>query len=284
MVRYASWVVNLALLGLACFLAAQSVNAVLGAWLASPPAPAAGAPADAAAPGARPWSEREVILTRNLFNASLLSPEAPVGPEAEVLEATKLPLNLLGTVAAAPPERSWAAVEDRESQQTLVVRVHDRIKGAAEVMRIERRRLILSEGGALRELALEEPEALAVAPGPAATRGAAAPAPPPPAPPAAPAAEGARSPAQLFSQARILPKYEAGQMVGVQVSAIKPGSLFEEMGLEDGEVITELNGIRIDSPEQSAKILLELSRASSFTLQVEGASGPRTLNVDLPTP
>jgi general secretion pathway protein C len=99
-----------------------------------------------------------------------------------------------------------------------------------------------------------------------------------------PPAGGARSPAQLFSEARILPKYQEGQMVGVQVSAIKPGSLFEEMGIQDGDVITELNGIRIDSPEQSAKVLLELTKSEAFTLQVEGPSGPRTLNVDLPEP
>jgi general secretion pathway protein C len=287
MTRYLSWVLNLALLGLACFLAAQSVNTVLAAvWAPDLTGPPRAAP-DAVAPASRPWSEREVILTRNLFNASLLAPDQPIVPENEVLEATRLPLDLLGTAAAELPELSFAAVQDRESQQTLVVRIRDSIRNQAEVVRIERRRIVLSEGGSLRELALEEPEALATAPGPLAAaqprrmppRAPSA----PPAPAAAPA-EGARSPAQLFSQARILPKYDAGQMVGVQVSSIKPGSLFEEMGLQDGEVITELNGIPIDSPEQSAKILLELSKSQTFTIQVEGAGGPRTLNVDLPAP
>jgi general secretion pathway protein C len=73
-------------------------------------------------------------------------------------------------------------------------------------------------------------------------------------------------------------------MVGVQVSAIKPGSLFEKMGIQEGEVITELNGIRIDSPEQSAKILLELTRSQDFTIQVEGAGGSRSLTAALPEP
>jgi general secretion pathway protein C len=284
MTRYVSWVLNLALLGLACFLAAQSVNTVLAALLTPDPVgPASSGPA-AAAPATRPWSDREVILTRNLFNASLLAPDQPIVPANEVLEATQLPLNLLGTAAAEVPELSFAAVEDRESQQTLVLRVGDAIRNQAEVMRIERRRIVLSEGGSLRELALEEPEALAMAPAPVATAAPRRmpqrmPAPPPAAPPG-----GARSPAQLFSQARILPKYDSGQMVGVQVSSIKPGSLFEEIGIQDGDVITELNGIPIDSPEQSAKILLELTKSEAFTIQVEGAGGPRTLNVDLPEP
>ena len=47
-----------------------------------------------------------------------------------------------------------------------------------------------------------------------------------------------RDPSELLSQARVIPKYEQGQMVGVQVNAIKPGSLFQEIGRRDGDLIT----------------------------------------------
>jgi S1-C subfamily serine protease len=73
-------------------------------------------------------------------------------------------------------------------------------------------------------------------------------------------------------------------MVGVQVNAIQPGSLFEDIGIEDGDIITELNGIPIDSPEESAKILLEFTQSTDFTIQIDGAAGPKTLNVNLPEP
>ena len=73
-------------------------------------------------------------------------------------------------------------------------------------------------------------------------------------------------------------------MVGVQVSSIKPGGVFEKMGLQDGDVITELNGVRIDSPEQSAKILLEFTKTDRFSVQVDRASGAQTLNVNLAEP
>jgi general secretion pathway protein C len=289
MTRYASWVANAALLTLGCFLLAQSANTVFAALLAAPssaaPAPAAAAPSTARTPG-----DRAIILSRNLFNASTLTtPEAgAVAAEDEVLEATQLPLTLTGTAAAEVPELSWAAIEDRESQQTLVLRIGDSVRNQAQVKRIERKRIVLEENGALRELALAEPDGIPSlpipGPGRPAARVAARPRPPPPAPPQVAPAEGPRSPAQLFNDARILPKYEAGQMVGVQVSAIKPGGLFERMGVQEGDVITELNGIPIDSPEQSAKILLELTRSAAFTVKVEGASGPRTLDVDLPEP
>jgi general secretion pathway protein C len=289
MARFASWGVNAALAVLACFLLAQSVNSVFAALLTDVPSGGAAGSAEPGAAAGRAWSDYEVILTRNLFNASTLTPEAgAVLEETEVLEATQLPLTLLGTAAADLPELSWAAIEDRESQQTLVLRIDDAVRNQAVVRRIERKRIVLEEKGALRELALEEPAELARTPAPVrpmprtprARRQAAAPLAELPTTPE----EGPRSPARLFSEARILPKYEDGQMVGVQVSGIKSGSLFEKMGIQEGDVITELNGIRIDSPEQSAKILLELTQSQDLTLRVEGAGGPRTLNAVLPEP
>jgi general secretion pathway protein C len=285
MARYLSWFANLSLGALACFLLAQSINTVAAALLNPSPA---GVTAQPSATDATPSAARDpqVILTRNLFNASTLSPEAGAlaTNEPAVLEATQLPLTLLGTAAADVPELSWAAIEDRESQQTLVVRVGDSVRNQAQVRRIERKRIVLDERGTLRELELEEPEGAAAAQvrsQPAVARN--RPRLPRPTP-TTPPAESVRSPAQLFSEARILPRYEAGQMVGVQVSAIQPGSLFEKMGIQEGETITELNGIRIDSPEQSAKILLELTRSQAISVQVEGANGTRTVDLDVPQP
>ncbi len=71
-------------------------------------------------------------------------------------------------------------------------------------------------------------------------------------------------------------------MVGVQVSAIQSGSLFEEIGIKDGDVITELNGIQINSPEESTRILRELSEAQELTVTIQGENGPEILT--MPTP
>ena len=91
-----------------------------------------------------------------------------------------------------------------------------------------------------------------------------------------------RNPAALFSQAQIQPQYDGDAMIGMQINSIKPGSLFEEIGIESGDVITELNGIQINSPEESARILSEFTEASQLTVVVEGEDGPRTLNYTIP--
>jgi general secretion pathway protein C len=274
MARYLGWLANTVLFALCCLFAAKTINAVIGSTLAvaSEPAVSTAEPQTVAAVS---WSERQVILTRNLFNASLLAPAT--APIEEDLEATKLPLTLLGTVAALEPENAWAAIEDRETKQTRTVRVNDTVRAGATVQRIERKRVVLIENGSPRELVLNEDGAIQLS-AVAQPRAAAIPRPRrvPPAPGQVPALD-IRNPATLFSQARILPKYENGQMVGVQLNAIKPGSVFEQIGIKNGDVIKELNGIRIDSPEQSAKILLEFVDAKSFTVVVENAEGTQNL-------
>ena len=294
MSRIAIWSANTALFVLCCYLVATLLNQVAAALLV-PGAPEPGAsPPVPAEPVGRAWSDRQAILERNLFNVStLLAPAPGEGAAEEDLEATKLPLRLLGTAASTRPELSWAAVEDEDKRKHLVVRLRDQLAGRATVVGIERRRIVLDNGGRREELALEEdpgaprppteasrpPRAgrdaarnadlverarrLAAARGPELGED---------------AAIAGRSPAEIFSSARILPKYEAGQMVGIQLNNVKDGSLFQEIGVQNGDVITQFNGIAIDSPQGSAQVLRELTEADQFELIVQGADGSqRTL-------
>jgi general secretion pathway protein C len=313
--RYVSWAINAVLFVFCCYLLANAANEVFAALL-TPSLEVATAASDAPAAQRRSFRDRQAILDRNLFNASLLAPpKAPEPePEPEDLAETTLPLRLLGTAAAQPAEFSWAAVEDETERRTVVVRIDDELRNAT-VERIERRRIVLREGGALRELTLDEEEsgpqmgriqnrALQARSNLAARRNRLASArrgrtpartpTPTPTPQTESDSESEtvrqvgeneyevdrddaqdlmRNPTNLFSQARILPKYADGEMVGLQVNGIKSGSLFEEIGLESGDVITRLNGITINDPTESAKVLSEFSEADNFTVDVERSDG-----------
>jgi type II secretory pathway component PulC len=156
MARYASWLANAALVASCCFLVAQTANAIFAALLVSEPAPLVSSEAPAS-PRPRSWSERQIILSRNLFQASVLPAAEPTPPPQEELEATELPLGLLGTAASPSPELAVAVIWDAESGEHVVVEVGDALRnGQANVLRIERRRVVLSENGALRELVMDE--------------------------------------------------------------------------------------------------------------------------------
>jgi len=299
MARYLGWLANSALFALCCLFAANTVNAVIGSALGVASDEAA-APTETVPAAAPSRDDRQVILGRNLFNASLLAP-AGAAEIAEDLEATRLPLTLLGTVSALEPENAWAAIEDRDTHENRVVKLNDELRAGVNVLGIERRRVVLMENGSPRELVLAEDELTTAAATPP-IRATGVPRPrrasipvqsiplgkqPEITPPGDPGSaslnpDNIRNPATLFSQARILPKYENGQMVGVQVSAIRPGSLFESIGIKNGCVIKELNGIKIDSPEQSTKILLEFVDAKHFDLVVDECQGSQNLSFATP--
>ncbi len=308
--RVIVWILNAGLFVLCCFLTASVVNTVLGQWVVGSPV-AHAAPPPAAAPAQRTWADRQVILKKNLFNVSTLLPAKPVEekppePIAEELEETKLPLRLLGTVASNVEAEARAAVEDLQKRDQLVVQVGDKLLDKAEVLRIERRRIVIQNGARQESLSLDDEEGgparkTAARPARRAPRRAAR-------APRQPRErkenlrdrvkqlsdgrfqldrdalnEAVRNPADLFSKARILPKYEDGEMVGVQLNSIKEGSLFQQIGIQNGDTITEVNGIVVSNPQDSATILKELTEADEFVVQVKGSDGtPRTYTYEVP--
>ncbi len=69
------------------------------------------------------------------------------------------------------------------------------------------------------------------------------------------------NPSSLYSQARIVPKIDpqSNVVTGLQLSAIQSGSAFEEAGIENGAVITEINGVAVSDMGASTKIMAALT-------------------------
>jgi len=247
-------------------------------------------PSATSSPQGRPeWSDRQPILDRNLFGAKLAGEDLPPPEPDEKLEETRLPLTLLGTAAADNPVFSTAAIQDKSSKDHEIVRIGDRLEKhpEVEIVGIERRRVVLQNGARREELVLDEESTPAPRQRTAARRATTARTRPSTRisdrlrelrERAEAAEQSPRSAATLFSDARILPKYENGEMVGIQLSAIKSGSMYEKFGFKDGDVITELNGIQINNPASSAKLLSELTQADSFEFTVNGEK--RTIPAD----
>jgi len=82
-----------------------------------------------------------------------------------------------------------------------------------------------------------------------------------------------RDPNELLFQARVMPKFEEGRMIGVAVDGIQAGSLLQKMGIQDGDVITQFNGIALDSPAEGARIVKEFANAEQFHLVVRLPNG-----------
>lgn len=280
---------NAVMFVLSCFLVANTVNQVSEAALA----PADAGPGRAvAAPALEPrsWADRKAILERNLFDVQVAG-GAPIEDEPEEivedLADTSLPLKLLGTIASDDQVIASASIENNRDRSHEVVRVGDKLKShpTVEVERIGRGHVVLLNGSKREVLKLSED---LEAPAPAAQQASTSRR-------SRPRREVSRTDpkerlrdlaqsrgaAAIFSQARILPRYEDGQMVGIQVSKIEPGSLFEEVGLQDGDTITAVNGQPIDNASASKNLLDALRRGEPITPTVQDSSGT-TRDIEIP--
>ena len=101
--------------------------------------------------------------------------------------------------------------------------------------------------------------------------------------------EGALSPTRtgvrLYGDARIKPLYNLHnhELGGVQVKNITPGSFWEELGIDEGDVILELNGDLINSPTASVNLMNQFSRGYVLNLRLRTHEGVERF-IDYRTP
>lgn len=266
---------NGALLAVGCLLALEIANRVI-ATTGSATEQSTARPSASSALG-RSEADPRVVLGRDPVDTSALQPAPPPVPPAES-EKSQLPLTLLGTFAASEPSLSRATFRHRESQETLVVGVGDEIEGHALVVQIERERVVLRDNGSIRELRLDGEHAPSDASRVATSEGSGVP---------VPAATG--NPLQIpggrpsealladlersiidstIGQARVLPELEGDHLVGLHVSAIQEGSRFAELGIEEDDVITQFNGVSIDSPFLALHAVREMLEADGYHVMV----------------
>ncbi|MBW2314917.1 MAG: hypothetical protein JRH10_12055 [Deltaproteobacteria bacterium] len=203
---------------------------------------------------------------------------------------TALRLELLGTVVSPNEPLAWAAISNQDQEDHQLVTLGSEISPGVFVVGIERRRLLLDHNGRLEELVSEgglRPPDPAPEPVRVATPAVAAPAPQLQTKSKreieSKRAEARlqrilRNPAALYSQARIRPKYEAGAMVGLELSQFVEGSTFEGLGLADGDTVIEFDGKPVASPGDGARFLQQVKIGELADIRVLGVDGDeRTL-------
>ena len=61
--------------------------------------------------------------------------------------------------------------------------------------------------------------------------------------------------------------------MGVELSQIKSDSLFEKIGLKNGDVVTSINGMLINDPSAQKELLLAFTSAEELVAEVTAANG-----------
>ncbi len=86
---------------------------------------------------------------------------------------------------------------------------------------------------------------------------------------------------QLLTQARALPYMEQGKTVGFRISEIVPGSLYEKIGLQNGDVVQRVNSQDVDEPSKFFQMYQGLKDEKRISIDLLRNGQRQTLNYDI---
>lgn len=202
-------------------------------------------------------------------------------PQNAALDApdTTLPLRLTGVIADQDGELSHAIIASGRGVEKAygIGQTIDDASGAT-LQAVFADRVILNRGGMPERLVLPSSEQTGSTRTSAARMPAPAPAPLPvqtaePAVSSSAPAEG-NDTNWLANTMRLAPHLEGGQMVGFRVNPGRNPELFQALGLQPGDVITDINGISLDTPDRALQVFdaLQETAQANVTVMRDGAT------------
>ncbi|OGP86517.1 MAG: hypothetical protein A2V87_07805 [Deltaproteobacteria bacterium RBG_16_58_17] len=240
------------------------------------PAPAAESVQAAAVPIREPADAYRVIPERNLFDTTTKT--AGDKQVAAVQQDIALAIDLRGTVAGGA-KYGFAVVEEKGTQKQRLVKTGDIVAGA-KVLRITRNAVDFLMGDQERTLKIAETKEAPILP--PSQGGTASTGPPPPSGSVvinrSEIGESLEDMGSLLRQAQIRPYFNAGVHDGFMINSIRRGSLYQKMGIVNGDIIQEVNNRKIQTADDMTGLLNAMKSGSSLSLTVKRGGKQETLN------
>ena len=74
---------------------------------------------------------------------------------------------------------------------------------------------------------------------------------------------------QLLTKARVVPHLTPeGKNEGFRIVSIQPDSFYQRIGLQNGDVLQQINGIEVKDPETFMKVFNQLKNETSISLDL----------------
>ena len=222
------------------------------------------------------------ISNRNLFKTEKESKKEPFWSAIDIdsLKQTDLKLKLWGTVSTdkEDSDQARAVIEKIESGRQGLYKVGDSIQNAI-IVKIFRNSVILDVEGRTEKLIIEK-ELITTHKKPAIPEEDI----PPPIPEGTISLkrslvnDALKNINQIMSEVRIEPVFKDGKPDGVMLANIEPSSILKKMGLRIGDVITGINGQKIDSMDNALAFYESLSSGEKMSLQLKRRGRPTTMD------
>jgi general secretion pathway protein C len=215
------------------------------------------------------------LTAANIFG---VSEAGGVQQQTEVPE-TKLNLILRG-VLAAKTELASAIIGQGPTGQEEIYSVGDRLPGGVQIKEIHAEYVVLERNGQLETLKLQKESGfddINSAINQSSSGGALSP---------ARALTEIRSnilknPTSFGDYALPVVVKENGKQIGYRLQPQQKGELLSELGLQSTDVITEINGVKLDQPQNGISALRKLSTATNLNIVVKRNGADVPLNITL---
>jgi general secretion pathway protein C len=205
--------------------------------------------------------------------------EQPVTPQPEVIDApeTTLSLTLKGILAKEEDTNGGAIIASSRGDEKAydVGESIDNADGAT-LHSVYADRVLLNRSGRLETLRL--PKDL---PPSGSTMGMVS-----PLPQAAPQPSGSlrevitENATRLTDIVRLAPHVQEGQVVGFRVNPGRDRATFEALGLQPGDVVTDINGTVLDDPSQGLQVFQSLGESTQANVTVLRDGVPQVIVID----
>jgi general secretion pathway protein C len=215
----------------------------------------------------------KAILERNIFSTQ---PVGSIAPTEAIAPVRRLPLQirLIGTVVGNP-EDTFAVIFNQATKQQHLYRLGDPVGDDGKLVEIERNQVAVLREEGLRETyeviwteetpngrSKKKPRTAAAVP-----------------PPLSGQSrwvldkqevqETLQNLPQLLTKARVIPHISAeGKNEGFRIVSIKPDSFYQRIGLQNGDVIQQINGIEVKDPQTFMSVFNQLKNETSITLDL----------------
>jgi len=299
--------IYLAVLGVSIVVAAGSLGMTLSRYLSlrayAPKAPtrASAAPPAQAVPTMPPeqWT--------NLFapaQGMKLSSRLPAANAKSASQGPRTAFVLVGTIDSSTPSTRRAILWANGMKEPKAFRETEEVEPGAFLSTVERDKVWLTRGGEremLELLPVGSKTRASISPPVAGLKTAA---------PAAPPAEGTTSPPtgdirverladnrfsideagvtqlttninQYMTQVRLIPFFEGNKSAGYRIAAIRPGTTFEQLGFQGGDVLQQVNGLDVSSPEKLYTIFQNLKDEKKVSVNILRQGQKNTLTYEI---
>ncbi len=227
-----------------------------------------------------------VIISRNIFNSKNEIPDDDIlgASGLQAYRKSSLEIELIGTIVLTDQSRSVAAIELKNEKRIEPFVVGDTILSKAVVVNIARKKVILrnTSNGELEYIGMkddDDSDSMQAVVG---------------------SSSGVKQVApdkvmierrelnkhleninDLLTQARAVPNIENGIINGFKLFGIQPGSLYQKLGAQNGDVIKSVNGISIKDPATAMSLFQQLQTMNRVEFKIERNGADKSFFVDI---